>query len=264
MVDSEKILLNPKGHTEVNLKFNIFNSVSGKILDQKDRGMKDICLRLVPIENQESSFLYAADCSNEDGSFIISEIPVGKYVLVVNKDGEITANEPFESFYYPNTAKKETAQIFTIEAGKQIDDIIVKPIPKVETVLIKGKVIFEDGLSPTKMRDENASINFDPNIPASFEANNRWGTSYSHTNSTDENGNFSLRVYKGQKGKLFASMHSYVGEYKDCPKLDELVRAKGDSVQDVETNILEIDAEKDLENVILKFPFPSCKKAKID
>jgi hypothetical protein len=264
MIDSEKVLLKPNGHVEANLRFNIFNSFSGRILDEKGRGIKDVCVYLVPKDEQKAQFLFESDCSEEDGGFKISEIPVGKYVLVVNKDGEITANEPFETFYYPNTAKKETAQIFTIEAGKQIDDIIVKPIPKVETVLIKGKVIFEDGLSPTKMRDENASINFDPNIPASFEANNRWGTSYSHTNSTDENGNFSLRVYKGQKGKLFASMHSYVGEYKDCPKLDELVRAKGDSVQDVETNILEIDAEKDLENVILKFPFPSCKKAKID
>jgi hypothetical protein len=264
MVDSEKVWLKPNSHTEMNLKFNIFNSFSGKILDDKGRGMKGVCLDLVPTDEQKARFLYEFDCSKADGSFRISEIPVGKYFLVVNKDGETTADEPFETFFYPNTVKKEAAQIFTIEAGKQIDEIVVKPVPKIETVLIKGKVVFEDGVSPTKIRDEYALIQFLPNSPIDFEVNNRWGTSYSNTNSTNENGEFSLRVYKGQKGKLYANIGSYVGLYDDCPKLDSLVKAKGDSYHKIETNILTIDAEKDLENVILKFPFPSCKKAKID
>lgn len=261
MVDSKKFLLKPNGHTEASLSFSIFNSISGKILDEKGRGMKDVCVYLRPDEGKEARSLFAFSCSKDDGSFRISGIPVEKYVLVINEDGEITANQPFKTFYYPNSAKRETAQIFTIEAGKQIEGLVIKPVPKVETILISGKVVFEDGISPTEIRNEFASISFTPNNPT-YNEKNRQDKSYSSSNLTNEKGEFSLRVYKGQKGKLFASMISYVGQYQDCPKLDNLIRAKGDSVQHVETNILEIDAEKDLENVILKFPFPSCKKAK--
>lgn len=257
------IEIKAKQHTEQDITYGIDNLVSGKVYDINGKPLKDVCIHLNPAQGKIAKYTYLGDCTDENGKFKIDEIPIGKYVLVVNEDGEITANEPFETFYYPNSNQKENAQIFTIEAGKHIEELIIKPVPKVETVLLRGKVIFEDGVIPTTARDEYASVKFVPD-DTNYDEKNRWGKSYSSSNLINQNGEFNVRVYKGQKGKLFASMHSYVGAYKDCPKLDKLIRAKGESVQDVETNILEIDGEKDLENVILKFPFPSCKKAKID
>lgn len=82
--------------------------------------------------------------------------------------------------------------------------------------------------------------------------------------STDEKGRFSIKILKGQKGILYGSMITFVGEYENCPKLDKLIRSKGTSVEDIETPALEIEAVNNLSGVELKFPFPSCRKAKIE
>jgi tRNA G46 methylase TrmB len=44
-------------------------------------------------------------------------------------------------------------------------------------------------------------------------------------------------------------MYTYVGDFENCPKLDTLLKKLGPNV---------------LDGVELKFPFPWCKKAKID
>ena len=45
-VDSEKVLLTANGHAEANLRLKIFNSISGKLLDEKGRPMEPVCLDL--------------------------------------------------------------------------------------------------------------------------------------------------------------------------------------------------------------------------
>jgi hypothetical protein len=57
-------------------------------------------------------------------------------------------------------------------------------------------------------------------------------------------------------------MFSYVGEYENCPKLDKIIRAKGETSREIETPAVQIEANTDLSGVELRFPFPSCKKAK--
>ena len=80
----------------------------------------------------------------------------------------------------------------------------------------------------------------------------------------DEDGNFLIRVLKGQKGVFYGELLTFLGDHINCPKLDAILRKQGERSMDVKTNSVIIDGTKDLSGIVLKFPFPSCKKAKID
>lgn len=258
--DPRKIRIKPNEHTELHFKYRIFNSVSGKLFDDKQRPLPDACLRLIPVDGKPNPFFYNGSCTDKDGDFKFKEITPGTYIMVVNENGEITPDAPFKTFYYSGTTVREKAEKITVKAGQQIDGITLQATPIVETVTISGRVIFEDGKIPDKANDGTVSVKFAPDAPNS-DATNKDGQNSSRSWSV-ENGKFSFRVYKGQKGRLFAELGAYVGLYENCPKLDKLVKAKGGSYQDLETNAVIFDSSKHLKEIVLKFPFPGCKKAK--
>jgi hypothetical protein len=75
---------------------------------------------------------------------------------------------------------------------------------------------------------------------------------------TDTEGRFKLPVLDGFKGTLHGYMYATEGEYVNCPKLDQLIRA----YKDLETNRIKLEANKDQEDIELVFPFPYCAKTK--
>jgi hypothetical protein len=180
--------------------------------------------------------------------------------MIINDDNKISADEPFGTFYYPNVTKIEDAKVFTIRAGEHIKDLVITAPTTAETISISGKVIFENGFPKTKDEESIISVEFKPD-------KNEKETSKIDGESraiVDKNGNFVLRVLKGQKGKFSAELLTFVGDHVNCPKLDGILRSKGERSMGVNSNYIVIDGSKDLNGVILKFPFPSCKKAKID
>jgi hypothetical protein len=56
-------------------------------------------------------------------------------------------------------------------------------------------------------------------------------------------------------------LHSYVGEYDDCPQLDKLIKEKGGLVPQIETRPLKLEINRDMQDVKLIFPFPYCVEA---
>ncbi len=67
---------------------------------------------------------------------------------------------------------------------------------------------------------------------------------------------------KGMKGKLYGEMSAFIGEFEDCPQLDAAIKRTGKTMPDFKTSVIEIDGEKDLDNIELNFPFSSCKLVK--
>ncbi len=59
-------------------------------------------------------------------------------------------------------------------------------------------------------------------------------------------------------------MYTFEGEYENCPKLEKLIKATGSRVPEITTPTIQIEAVSDLSEIQLRFPFPSCKKAKIE
>jgi hypothetical protein len=258
------IVLENKKHAGLDLRFEIDNAIRGHIYDPDGRPMKDVCLHLVPADGTKGEYL--ADCSEQDGSFEIERIPPGAWVLMVNDDGKMSSTEPFGTFYYPNVKKREDATVFHIAVGDIVDNLEIHPTPTVETITAEGVFLYSDGKpvvsewvefkavreakagAKEKREDDDEDDNWDDERDARAE--------------TDANGHFTIKILKGVRGSLWGEMYSYVGEFENCPKLDRIIKQLGDNVPAVKTPAVEISTPTNLYDIVLKYQFPSCKKAK--
>ena len=244
------IVLANKRHAGLDLRFEIDNAVRGKIFDKEGRPMNGVCLDLVPADGSKGKYL--ADCTEREGAFEIDEIPPGSYVLVVNDDGEVTASEPFKTFYYPNVASREEAAVINISAGEFVENLHIYAPVTAETITVEGILLYSDG---KPVAGEWVSFRSVETAEDDYD---------DARDETDDKGRFSVKILKGARGHLFGEVSAYVGKFENCPKLDRLVKQAGELIADIKTPAVEIKAEADLSGVELKFPFPGCKKAKLE
>ena len=249
------IILEANKHAGLDIMFEIDNVVRGHIYDPLGQPMNGVCLDLVPADGTKGAYL--ADCTETDGAFQIDEIPPGGYVIVVNDDGKMTSTEPFGTFYYPNAAKREEATVFNIGLGDTIENLEIYPHIELNTITVEGVLLYADG---KPVADESVSFKSARKQPAEKDEDKDDRNDASAT--TDLKGRFSIKIVQGASGLLFGGMYSYVGEFENCPKLDRLVKQAGGGVPEIKTPPVEIRATTNFYGVELKFPFPSCKKAK--
>jgi hypothetical protein len=258
--EAVSVQIKPNQHVERDFTYFINNSISGKFYDTNGELLKNVCLDVIPAHGKKARYFHKFDCTDESGNFKIDEIPEGQYLIMVNKDGDVSSDEPFGTFYYPNKTNREEAKEITIRAGEHIKDLKITAPTTAEIITINGVVIFENGVPKEKDGYEYVSVEFKP------DKNDKQfkGLDGDSRATIDEKGNFTLRVLKGQKGKFYGELLTYLGDRENCPKLDRILRKQGERSMEVHTNSISIDGTKDLSGVVLKFPFPSCKKAKID
>jgi hypothetical protein len=258
-VDSIDVEMKPGQHFEQDYTYYIDNSISGKLFDSNQKALKDVCLDLYPAEGVKARSFRNFDCTNENGEFKLDQIPEGRYVIVVNDKNEISARQPFGTFYYPDKLKKDEAQIITIRAGEHLKGLVITAPKTAETITITGVLLFENG---KPVADE--SVEFYSYESLAKQKDKVYITEDSR-DSTDKDGRFEIRILKGQKGKLLGSITTFEGDYENCPKLEKLIRSmnpKGLGIVYIETPAIVIDAVTDRTGVELKFPFPACKKSK--
>jgi hypothetical protein len=77
---------------------------------------------------------------------------------------------------------------------------------------------------------------------------------------TDSEGRFTFEIIKGVKGQIFGALFVSARWYVDCPKLDALIKESGEDHTTVKTPPINIEANQDVEDVVLRFPFPRCKE----
>jgi hypothetical protein len=245
------IILEEKRHATLDIHFDIDNAIRGHIYDPDGKPMKSVCIKALPAEGGEAGF--HLDCTDPEGKFSITEIPSGNYVLAINEDGKVNSYEPFGTFYYPNVAEREKAAVITISEGVFREDINVYA-PKVEeTITIEGVFLYSDG---KPVVDEGVEFKAE-GAKEGVEGNAR--------ESTDEKGRFSIKVLKGLKGQLHGTMYAFIGKFENCPKIEAVIRKMGTNTSaELNTPAMQINADNNIENLELKYPFPGCKKAKID
>lgn len=213
--------------------------------------MRDVCIHAISPQ-KDVSVGYLGDCTNEDGSFSITELPVGNYILVVNKDGQISNTEPFKTFYYPNVSERERAAVINIGIGDVVENLNIY-VPKVEErITVEGILLYSDGKPAV---NENIQFKAEKTVDG-LEGDARA--------KTDSNGRFKIKILKNLKGQLFGNMYAFIGEFENCPKLEKLIKATGRTLADINTTAIDIQTDDNIYNVELKFPFPGCKKAKIE
>ena len=249
------IVVQANKHAGLDIMFEIDNAVRGHIYDPMGQPMEDVCLDLIPADGSKGEYL--ADCTEQDGAFEIERIPPGAYVIIVNDDGKKTSTEPFGTFYYPKALKREEATVFNIEVGDTVGNLEIYPTIELKTITVEGVLLYSDG---KPVADE--SVAFKSIKKQSSEKDEDEEDANDDRAKTDSKGRFSIKILHGSTGFLFGEMYAYVGQFENCPKLDNLIK-QTDS-REIKTAPVEIRATTNVYGVELKFPFPWCKKRPIE
>ena len=239
------IVLNEKRHAELDLFFEVDAAMSGKIVSPTGRPLKGVRVSAIPVQSKKLNSWANVDYTNEAGEFLIDTVSPGNYVIVVNSDGKLGVDQPFYTLFVPGVSERKKAEIFSIKLGQNLRDIELR-IPKfVDLVEIRGKVMFSD-----RKPFSGKFVRFKPNDNERFD---------SYSVKSDENGEFEFRLPKGSAGELSSDEYVYVGEFKNCDKLDDRIKKTGKTSK-VEKTTIRIDGMSDLSNIELVFPFPFCEK----
>ena len=242
--------LKPRQHAAIDIEFVLDNVISGSVVDGRGKALPEVQVSLKPIDvnNESINFEY----TDEHGRFAIESITPGNYIVVVNEDGKKTIKEPFSALYYPNVTKQE-ARIFRIRAGDNIKGLKIVVPDTGEMVTVQGVVRYADGTLARKV-----TVRFTPARVPGFE-----GAALAATNAQGE---FSFKILKDLPGELHADFFAYSGsiaatigkyDYAKCPQVQTIVKQTGKEM--IKTPALRIDAKEDRLNLVLTFPFRSCK-----
>lgn len=248
-----EVEIKEKSHTEQGFYFDIDNAIGGRLFDANGKPLKDVRLSLLPLSGKKANYFFGYTRTDNDGNFRFEEIPKETYLIIINEDGKITPTEPFGTFYYPGVKDKASAARVTVDAGIFIENLVINAPETFESVVINGTLVFEDN-EPVP----NKTIEFFLEIEKSDDERPK---AISEA-KTDEKGQFSIKIIKGQKGKLLSSMYIYSGDYEDCPKLERFIQNRDEKYGSIETQNVNIEATENLSGIILKFPFSTCEKEK--
>lgn len=245
------LVLQAKKHAGLDIRLDVDNALRGHLYDPAGKPMYGVCLHLVPADGTKGPYL--ADCTEKDGAFEIDEIPPGRFVLVVNERGKVTSREPFGTFYYPNVYRREDATVFQLAPGEFVENVQIYAPAAAETITVEGVLLYSDGKPVAGGR-----VEFKLEKTAARETADAG-------EATDSKGRFSIKILKGQTGQLYGRLYAFTGQYENCPKLDALIKKVGrNDMAEIKTAAVQINAEQNVYGVELKYPFPGCKKAKID
>ena len=184
--------------------------------------------------------------TNQKGEFSIDELHPNSYLLVANADGKVTSEQPFEAQLYPGVKDHAAAIPFTIGLGEFHENLLFQ-IPKMEErVTIEGILVYSDN-SPVV----SGSVWFIPSIQS---AGSRILA------KTDMNGKFSLKILKNLKGQLIGSEFK-VRRDGSC-ELSEIIAQPTRIRFESKTQTAQINAEKDILDIVLKLTVLNCKKLK--
>jgi hypothetical protein len=237
--------LKPKRHASIDLSFEPDNAVEGTVLDPNGNPIQGVSVHLWGAT--QTGGYGSTDITDEKGEFRIESVSAGSYVLLLNTLGKISSAENFERLFYPGVAQREKATLIHINDGEVITGINIV-IPKLfERVTVSGTLQYSDE-TPV----DNGKVELVASPMTGIEGDVRI--------YTDAQGRFTLQILKGVTGQLYGGLYVSADSYVDCPKLDELIQAKGERYTTIEAQPIRIEANQDLENLVIKLPFPRCKK----
>ncbi len=235
--------LRPREHAGIDLSFEIDNSVSGAVYDTKGRLITDACPSLVPVFDEKQ--VRGEDTCN-NGHFKIESVEAGDYVLVLNQSGKKTVQEPYPTSYYPNVTDRKRAVIITITAGQVITGLKFT-VPELRGLItISGVMRYADNQPAGKQ-----NVAFKTEKPGDIDS-----MVVSHT---DAAGRFSMKLLKGTPGQIYGVFVGGDKEMRRCPRLKDLVNGPSELRL---APAIKIDAEHDVHNFVLRFPFACSRRAK--
>lgn len=241
------IRLEDKRHAGLDLLYVYDTAIRGRVVSPTGKPMKDVSVMAVSTELKEGDYRGRSDYTDEKGEFTIDEIAPDNYILVVNDDGKIGSNTPFGILFYPGVSNYKEAGVIMVAPGKLVNDVAIQVPKAVELIEISGKFLYSDGKPVV-----NESVDFIPDETTRFDTSRA---------KSGADGSFVLKVPKGVSGKISGDIYVYAGKFKDCAKLEELIRASGKSYFDMKSDEIEVTGNESIFSVRLTLPFPYCVKS---
>lgn len=241
-----------KGQTEADLNFEIVNAIRGRVVSAEGKPIGGVQLQLMPARGKRYQYFVELARSRGDGNFEFDDVPAGTYVIVGNPENKITAENPYPRFYSSGTDNRETATEITVGPGDVLENFTVKAPRPAETVVISGKLMYEDG---TPVAGETVKF------ATGADGKKSSGDPYAFV---DKNGVFSLVVMKGQKGVIYGYLYTDNGTYRACPEKVALAKARASKDENgfLETVRFQVEAADEMTGLEIKFPFTLCEKPK--
>lgn len=131
--NSVEVEIKAKSHTERDIFYSIRNAIRGKLYDADGKPLNDVNLELIPANEDFPLFHIAEEYTDADGNFEFNGIPIGTFLIVINKDGKISSDRRFGSFYYPGTVNRVEASEITIGPGVFYENFTIKVPRAAET-----------------------------------------------------------------------------------------------------------------------------------
>jgi protocatechuate 3,4-dioxygenase beta subunit len=224
-------------------------TLKGKVVDQSGGPVPDLFVFLYP-KTAGQNFMrrdYRVGKTGNSGEYDIRNLKPGEYILGINLGGTPPQEVPYPPTFFPGKLSLSEAQIITLTESKDlILPAFVLP-PKLRTVKITGKAVWQDG-SPAAKSSDDASAKVNPRIyridPLTLES------TLDGLIVTDKDGNFSFTGFEGYSYILHAdgvdaaqrSRHSkhilIKAEENTAPIILKLnLPGEGTSVEDVKRDL---------------------------
>jgi hypothetical protein len=223
--------------TAVSVSFVLYenNKISGLLLTPQGKPIHNACLELESAGQQIDQRGRISGCTKPDGSFTLTDMPSGRYVIVGNKYGRITIREPFPTTYYPGVSTKAEAEVLEIVRGKSIEGLQFR-LPSMERQFaISGRVQFSDGVP----------------VPGAYLKHSSNDPTYTSSNS---DGHFSIQLLADKKGELSAEIMATGSDLEKCPEW----KPKEDSHMLVHLASSSVSISGDQSDALLVMPMRSC------
>lgn len=176
-----------RGCSQASFWVSVNGRVSGRVTDLAGRPAP----AYVVLESNDRHKRRFTAQSDEEGNYEIEGIPAGSYVLKI----ELKKGREEKDYYYPDTTDRTKATLITLSMAQQISGKDLH-LP-FQTYQLQGSVAYSDGRPASgvevrliPVRSENA---------ATYQVDEM----YTDT-TTNENGHFSLRGYKGVTYSILA------------------------------------------------------------
>jgi len=244
--DESAVELARDGEASVSFVLEADTKLSGRMLDAKGVPKQDVCIDLEPLEGRGENGARFFDCSKEQtGVFEMEMMPPGDYLLVARDEVGTGDTKSKSTLYYPGVRQRESAKVISIAAGDYVSGIEMQlPAGEVRHK-VNGRLVFSDG-QPVA----GAGVTF---VSAEH--------GYSESAGTADDGAFAFFVVAGMSGQLSAETFIFQNMLASCPEFQVEPRKSG-MLRFMKTDSIVVAGDSDQADLVLKFPFPSCKSWK--
>ena len=242
--------LKPGGSTGADFVVSSDSTVSGRVLDPSGQPLPNICVDLIPSSGPPKGPFRIQDCTKQDGSYQLNQIPPGDYLIVAHPSRKPSASEPYQRWFYPGVLARNRATVVTMAQGAKLEAYDIRIPRKLPTTTLQGVLSFSDGKPVAR---EQISFRADAGNPNP-------GIDRDSSAITDDQGRFTILIIQGSAGSLLGAMYVSESKFPDCTEIKKRLEAKQRGSLEVETDPIRIDSITDTSNIKLVFPFPGCEK----